>query len=135
MGRSINVVFGRLAQKHLTPDDLLTMGGAFGFGSAVPFPVPNEASKIEIPQEALEFAKTLRDIPVYPAASTYEFHGDLTKLASNETPFAPHPAVLEAIARTSHGNRPAVARSAGHLRFGRCPRCRRWPPAPSSSCP
>jgi histidinol-phosphate aminotransferase len=47
----------------------------------------------------LEFAKTLREIPVYPAASTYEFHGELTKLASNETPWEPHPAVEEAIAR------------------------------------
>jgi histidinol-phosphate aminotransferase len=50
----------------------------------------------------LEFARTLRDIPVYPAASTYEFDGDLTKLASNETPFEPVPEVLEAIATASH---------------------------------
>ena len=47
----------------------------------------------------LEFARTLRDIPVYPAASTYEFSGELTKLASNETPWEPHPAVMEAITR------------------------------------
>ncbi len=58
MGRSINVVFGRLAQKHLTPEDLLAMGGALGFGSAVPFPVPNEPPKLEIPSEPLEFART-----------------------------------------------------------------------------
>jgi histidinol-phosphate aminotransferase len=50
----------------------------------------------------LEFARTLRDIPVYPAASTYEFHGELTKLASNETPWEPNPAVIEAITRTTH---------------------------------
>jgi histidinol-phosphate aminotransferase len=50
----------------------------------------------------LEFAKTLRDIPVYPAASTYEFHGDLTKLASNETPWEPNPKVIEAIGRAAH---------------------------------
>jgi histidinol-phosphate aminotransferase len=50
----------------------------------------------------LEFARTLRDIPVYPAASTYEFDGDLTKLASNETPWGPHPAVLEAVTRAAH---------------------------------
>ena len=50
----------------------------------------------------LEFARTLRDIPVYPAAATYEFHGELTKLASNETPWQPHPAVLEAINRATH---------------------------------
>ena len=45
----------------------------------------------------LEFNARLRAIPVYPAASTYAFDGELVKLASNETPFAPHPQVLEAI--------------------------------------
>jgi cell division protein FtsI/penicillin-binding protein 2 len=58
MGRSLNVVFGRLAQKHLTPEDLTAMGGSLGFGASVPFAVPNEAPKIEIPQEPVEFART-----------------------------------------------------------------------------
>jgi histidinol-phosphate aminotransferase len=48
---------------------------------------------------SLEFAERLRRIPVYPAADTYDFGGELVKLASNETPWAPHPAVLEAIER------------------------------------
>jgi histidinol-phosphate aminotransferase len=46
---------------------------------------------------SLEFNSRLRDIPLYPAADTYEFGGDLVKLASNETPFSPHPQVLEAV--------------------------------------
>jgi histidinol-phosphate aminotransferase len=46
---------------------------------------------------SLEFNSRLRDIPIYPAADTYEFGGELVKLASNETPFAPHPQVLEAV--------------------------------------
>jgi histidinol-phosphate aminotransferase len=46
---------------------------------------------------SIEFNRRLEDIPVYPAASTYAFEGELVKLASNETPFAPHPQVLEAI--------------------------------------
>jgi histidinol-phosphate aminotransferase len=46
---------------------------------------------------SLEFGEKLRRIPVYPAAETYEFGGKLVKLASNETPFSPHPQVLEAI--------------------------------------
>jgi len=50
----------------------------------------------------LEFARTLRDIPVYPAASTYEFSGELTKLASNETPWQPNPAVIDVISQTAH---------------------------------
>ena len=45
----------------------------------------------------LEFTSKVREIPIYPAAATYEFHGELVKLASNETPWAPHPAVLEAV--------------------------------------
>jgi histidinol-phosphate aminotransferase len=45
----------------------------------------------------LEFNARVRGIPVYPAAATYAFGGELVKLASNETPFQPHPQVLEAI--------------------------------------
>ncbi|MET0836259.1 MAG: histidinol-phosphate transaminase [Thermoleophilaceae bacterium] len=47
----------------------------------------------------IEFNSRIGDIPVYPAASTYAFEGELVKLASNETPFAPHPQVLEAVER------------------------------------
>jgi histidinol-phosphate aminotransferase len=46
---------------------------------------------------SIEWGDRVRRIPVYPAAQTYEFGGTLVKLASNETPFAPHPQVLEAI--------------------------------------
>jgi histidinol-phosphate aminotransferase len=45
----------------------------------------------------LEFNARVGTIPVYPAASTYAFDGELVKLASNETPFSPHPQVLEAV--------------------------------------
>lgn len=58
MGRSLNVVFGRLAQKHLTAEDLTQVGGAFGFGAKVPFDVENEAPVITIPDDPLEFART-----------------------------------------------------------------------------
>lgn len=58
MGRSINVVFARLAKKHLTPEQLTAMGGAFGFGSPVPFVVKNEAPVIELPAEPVEFARS-----------------------------------------------------------------------------
>ena len=45
----------------------------------------------------IEFNSRVSEIPVYPAASTYAFDGELVKLASNETPFGPHPQVLEAV--------------------------------------
>jgi histidinol-phosphate aminotransferase len=44
----------------------------------------------------IEFNRRIEDIPVYPAASTYAFEGELVKLASNETPYPPHQAVVEA---------------------------------------
>jgi penicillin-binding protein A len=58
MGRSINVVFGRLAQKHLKPEDLERMGGAFGFGSPIPFAVKNDAPRLKVPEGSIEFART-----------------------------------------------------------------------------
>jgi histidinol-phosphate aminotransferase len=45
----------------------------------------------------IEFNGRLNDIPIYPAAETYEHAEDLVKLASNETPWGPPPAVMGAI--------------------------------------
>jgi cell division protein FtsI/penicillin-binding protein 2 len=57
MGRSLNVVFARLAQKHLTPDDVTAMAGSYGFGAPVPFPVANDPPRVDIPVDPLEFAR------------------------------------------------------------------------------
>jgi len=57
MGRSLNVVFGRLAKKHLSVEQLTETAGAFGFGMPVPFDVPNEASGIRLPEDPVEFAR------------------------------------------------------------------------------
>jgi histidinol-phosphate aminotransferase len=48
---------------------------------------------------ALEFAQKVRRIPVYPAADGYASEGPIAKLASNESPYPPIPAVVEAAAR------------------------------------
>jgi len=58
LGRSLNVVFARLAQKHLTPEDITSTAGAFGFGAPLPFAVANEAPQVNIPEDPLEFART-----------------------------------------------------------------------------
>ncbi len=47
----------------------------------------------------LEFSERIRRIPVYPAAGGYAQKEPLVRLASNETPFPPLPAVREAIER------------------------------------
>jgi cell division protein FtsI/penicillin-binding protein 2 len=72
MGRSLNVVFARLAQKHLTPEDVTAFGGAFGFGAPVPFAVPNQAPELKLPAEPLEFAR----------ASAGFWHSTLSPLAA-----------------------------------------------------
>src|SRR3954468_9604711 len=49
---------------------------------------------------ALEFAAKVRRIPVYPSAEAYGLEGPVTLLASNESPYPPVPAVVEAITRS-----------------------------------
>jgi histidinol-phosphate aminotransferase len=48
---------------------------------------------------SLEFSARIGRIPVYPAAEGYGEHAPEVKLASNETPYPPLPAVREAIER------------------------------------
>jgi histidinol-phosphate aminotransferase len=52
---------------------------------------------------ALEFAERIRRIPVYPAADGYALEGPIALLASNESPYAPVPAVVEAAAAALAG--------------------------------
>jgi histidinol-phosphate aminotransferase len=52
---------------------------------------------------ALEFADRIRRIPVYPAADGYALEGPVALLASNETPYPPIPAVVEAAAAALAG--------------------------------
>jgi histidinol-phosphate aminotransferase len=51
----------------------------------------------------IEFAERIRRIPVYPVASGYDLGADVAMLASNESCFAPHPAVVEAVGRVLTG--------------------------------
>jgi histidinol-phosphate aminotransferase len=46
----------------------------------------------------IEFAERIRRIPVYPAADGYALSGEVALLASNESPYPPIPAVVDAIA-------------------------------------
>jgi histidinol-phosphate aminotransferase len=52
---------------------------------------------------AIEFADKLRRIPVYPAADGYASEGPIAKLASNESPYPPIPAVVEAATKALVG--------------------------------
>src|ERR1700691_3799720 len=48
---------------------------------------------------SIEFAERIRRIPVYPAAGGYAEQAPLVRLASNESPYPPLPAVRDAIDR------------------------------------
>jgi peptidoglycan glycosyltransferase len=58
MGRSINTVFARLANQHLTPAELEAMAHRFGYGLPFSFDVPVQPSAVHVPSEPLEFART-----------------------------------------------------------------------------
>jgi histidinol-phosphate aminotransferase len=51
----------------------------------------------------IEFAERIRRIPVYPAADGYALAGDVALLASNESPYPPIPAVVDAVAQALGG--------------------------------
>jgi histidinol-phosphate aminotransferase len=52
---------------------------------------------------AIEFADKVRRIPVYPAADAYAAEGPVAMMASNESPYPPIPAVVEAVTKALTG--------------------------------
>ena len=59
MGRSINVIFARLAMEKLQPKQLEESAKDLGFGAPMPFDLTMQASKLEIPMEdQIGFART-----------------------------------------------------------------------------
>lgn len=57
LGKSNNVVFGRVASNLLGPQILRHYAEAFGFNQAIPFDYPLEMSKANIPEESYELAR------------------------------------------------------------------------------
>ena len=58
LGRSINTVFARLASQNLDQQKLTGAARRLGWDIDIPFDVPIQRSKLEIPSERLEFART-----------------------------------------------------------------------------
>ncbi len=58
MGRSINTIFARQALRHLKPHQLVETAKTMGFGSALPFDLPVQPGKLEMPEDSLGFART-----------------------------------------------------------------------------
>ncbi len=58
LGRSINLVFARLAKEHLTAADLRRKARDLGFAGEVPIDVPVGASTVAIPEDPVGLART-----------------------------------------------------------------------------
>ena len=58
LGKSLNAVFAKLADRHLDAAKLHSYGRAFGFGHRLPFELAPPASSFEVPGDRLEFART-----------------------------------------------------------------------------
>jgi len=58
MGRSLNTVFARLAQKHLDRDKLGVVAARLGWGQEIPFDVKVATSTLTFPDDDLGFART-----------------------------------------------------------------------------
>ncbi len=58
MGRSLNAVFAKLADRHLDRATLRRYVSAFAFGQRLPYEMPVPPSRAEIPRDRLERART-----------------------------------------------------------------------------
>ncbi|ATB38191.1 cell division protein FtsI [Cystobacter fuscus] len=59
MGKSANVIFAKLTQRHLSPESLRRAAARFHFNRDIPFPVPTDVSLAAVPEEdGFRFAQT-----------------------------------------------------------------------------
>jgi len=57
LGRSANVIFARLAFDKLSRNEMKSFAERFGFNKVIPFVWPVELSKVEVPEDRVEFAR------------------------------------------------------------------------------
>ncbi len=72
LGHSVNLVFARLAKKHLAPGTLRSYAATLGFSGVVPIDVPVGRSVVSIPDDAFGMAR----------ASAGFWNGELTPLGA-----------------------------------------------------
>ena len=58
IGKSQNAIVAKLVTRHLSPARLESVGHALGFGEEIPFELPVQPSHLDVPADALEFART-----------------------------------------------------------------------------
>ncbi len=88
MGRSLNVVFARLALENLDKDDMTSIATRLGWAREIPFDVPIAISKIDFPDEPNELARsaagfwhsTLSPFQAANLATTVANKGEMVRL-------------------------------------------------------
>ncbi|MBM4352431.1 MAG: penicillin-binding protein [Deltaproteobacteria bacterium] len=78
MGRSANVVFARLAFNLLTRGEMKAFAERFGFNQVLPFEWPVEVSRVDVPDNRLEFARMAAG---FYHSTLSPFHGALLAAA------------------------------------------------------
>ncbi|MCP3103349.1 penicillin-binding protein [Myxococcus sp. K15C18031901] len=58
MGKSANVIFAKLTNKHLSADALRRMAARFRFNREIPFAVPTDVSLASVPEDGFDLANT-----------------------------------------------------------------------------
>jgi peptidoglycan glycosyltransferase len=58
MGKSANVIFGKMTKKYLAADALRRMAARLRFNRPISFPIPTDISLASIPEEEFELAET-----------------------------------------------------------------------------
>ena len=74
IGKSANVIFARLAYDKLTRNELLDYSERFAFNTVIPFVWPVELSKVDVPENRVEFARMAAG---FRHASLSALHGAL----------------------------------------------------------
>jgi peptidoglycan glycosyltransferase len=119
LGKSQNAILAKLATRHLTAAQLTRVGHAFGFEETIPFDVPVETSHLDVPADALEFARTAAG---FWHSTLSPMHGALLAAAIANHGEMPAPTLVErafdadgrevALALPTSGPRRVVALSA-----------------------
>ena len=89
MGRSLNTVFARLAQRNLDQTKLTSMAQRLGWATDIPFDVKVEQSSVKFPEDELGFARsaagfwntTMSPVQALNLATTIANGGEMVRLS------------------------------------------------------
>jgi cell division protein FtsI/penicillin-binding protein 2 len=110
LGKSQNAILAKLASRHLTAAQLARVGHAFGFEETIPFDVPVEPSHLDVPADALEFARTAAG---FWHSTLSPMHGALLAAAIANHGEMPSPTLIERSFDAQGRERPALVPSSG----------------------